>query len=135
MPLVHISLKRERSGAERRAIADAVHAALVSALGVPPDDRFQIVSSRFDDVFYDPGFLGIARGDDLVIVQVHLSSGRSVAQKKALFAAVAEGLGQRGVRPEDVFVNLVETARENWSFGHGLAQYADAPPPHLAATA
>ena len=29
-----------------------------------------------------------------------------------------------GVRPEDVFVNLVEVAKENWSLGHGLAQYA-----------
>jgi hypothetical protein len=29
-----------------------------------------------------------------------------------------------GVRPEDVLVNLVEVAKENWSFGSGIAQYA-----------
>ena len=28
-----------------------------------------------------------------------------------------------GLRPEDVFVNLVETGTESWSFGHGEAQY------------
>ncbi|KMO37727.1 hypothetical protein VQ02_12960 [Methylobacterium variabile] len=135
MPLVHISLKRERPPEERRAIADAVHAALTQSIGVPADDRFQVVSSRFDDLIYDPGYLGVARSDGLVIVQIQLSTGRSVAQKKALFRAVADNLGAAGVRPEDVFVTLVEIARENWSFGNGIAHYADAAPPHLAATA
>jgi hypothetical protein len=39
---------------------------------------------------------------------------------------------EQGVRQEDVFINLVEVVRENWSFGNGIPQYADAPPPHLA---
>jgi phenylpyruvate tautomerase PptA (4-oxalocrotonate tautomerase family) len=25
---------------------------------------------------------------------------------------------------EDVFINLVEVKKENWSFGNGIAQYA-----------
>ena len=41
------------------------------------------------------------------------------------FMTTARLLGQSpGIRPEDVFVNLVEVARENWSLGNGLAQYA-----------
>ncbi|TGD96578.1 tautomerase family protein [Methylobacterium nonmethylotrophicum] len=135
MPLVTLTLKRDRSPDERRAIADAVHAALVGSIGIPPDDRFQVISSRFDEVIYDPAYLGIARSDGLVMVQVHLSTGRSVAQKKALFAAIAQNLGVVGVRPEDVLVTLVEIARENWSFGNGIAQYADVAPPHLAGAA
>jgi len=135
MPLVTITLKRNRPADERRAIADAVHAALVGSIGIPADDRFQVVSSQVDDVIYDPAYLGIHRTDDLVMIQVHLSTGRSVTQKKALFAAIAEKLGALGTRPEDVLVTLVEIARENWSFGHGLATYADVPPPHLAGSA
>ena len=135
MPLVTVTLKRNRPAEERRAIADAVHAALVDSIGIPADDRFQVVSSGFDDVIYDPAYLGISRTDDLVMVQVHLSTGRSVAQKKALFAAIAANLGALGIRPEDVLVTLVEMARENWSFGHGLTTYADLPPPHLAGAA
>ncbi|AWN48856.1 tautomerase family protein [Methylobacterium terrae] len=135
MPLVTITLKRDRSPDERRAIADAVHAAMVDSIGIPPDDRFQVVSSQFDDVIYDPGYLGIARTDDLVMIQIHLSTGRSVAQKKALFSAIAGNLGALGTRPEDVLVTLVEIARENWSFGNGLATYADVAPPHLAGRA
>jgi 4-oxalocrotonate tautomerase len=38
-----------------------------------------------------------------------------------LVGAVANQL--RG-RPDDIVINLVEVAKENWSFGHGIAQYA-----------
>jgi 4-oxalocrotonate tautomerase len=54
-----------------------------------------------------------------------VSSTRGVDQKKALYRRVAERLAKKpGLRPQDVFINLVEVARENWSFGEGEAQYA-----------
>jgi 4-oxalocrotonate tautomerase len=82
---------------------------------------------------YDPDYLGIKRTDAVVIIQITLASGRTVEQKKALFKSIAELLAaEQGVRIEDVFINLVEVALENWSSGNGIAQYADAPPPHLA---
>jgi 4-oxalocrotonate tautomerase len=28
-----------------------------------------------------------------------------------------------GLKPDDIFVNLVEVKREDWSFGGGIAQY------------
>ena len=74
---------------------------------------------------FDRHYLGISRSDGVVFVQITLSVGRSVEQKKALFAAIVRNLGQRpGIRNEDVFVNLVEVVKENWSFGNGVAQYA-----------
>ena len=77
------------------------------------------------DLIYDASYLGIARGDGVLLIQITLSAGRSVALKKALFARIAERLKESpGVRPEDVFVNLVEVAKENWSFDNGIAQYA-----------
>jgi 4-oxalocrotonate tautomerase len=66
------------------------------------------------------------------MIQITLASGRTVELKKALFKTIAEFLAkEQGFRKEDVFINLVETSRENWSFGNGIAQYADSPPPHL----
>jgi 4-oxalocrotonate tautomerase family enzyme len=60
-----------------------------------------------------------------VIIQITANSGRTVEQKKALFTRIAELLSEKpGLRKEDVFVNLVEVAKENWSFGNGVAQYA-----------
>jgi 4-oxalocrotonate tautomerase len=132
MPFVRIYVKEGVPAARRRAYGDAVHAALQATVNVPADDHFQVITSHADDLIYDPGFLGIARGEGIVFVQITLSFGRSVAQKQALFAAIADGLAAAGARREDAVVILNEVARENWSFGNGIAQYVVAPPPHLA---
>ena len=125
MPLVRISLRSGKSPEYRRAIADAVHEALVAIANVPPQDRFQIVSEHgADGLIYDPEYLGIHRTDDIVIVQVIWNLGRTLETKKLLYARMAELVKERvGLRPEDLFVNLVEVVKENWSFGNGIAQY------------
>jgi hypothetical protein len=122
MPLVRIDLRRGRPPAERRAIADAVHAGLVEAIGIPAQDRFQIVTER-DDLVFDPGYLGIARSEGVVFVQIVISVGRTVEQRTAIFRNIAARLPP-SVRPEDLLINVVETERANWSFGDGIAQYA-----------
>ena len=44
--------------------------------------------------------------------------------KKTFYKTSAERLhAELQVRMEDVFVNLVEVKKENWSFGNGIAQY------------
>lgn len=128
MPLVRISLHAGKPAAYRRALGDAVHRALVETVGVPPLDRFQVLSEHErGDLVYDPQYLGIRRSDDIVIVQITFSAGRTLAQKRALYRRIAENLhAAAGVRPEDVWINLVEVPRENWSFGNGLASYAPA---------
>jgi phenylpyruvate tautomerase PptA (4-oxalocrotonate tautomerase family) len=134
MPLVRIALRRDTPAATRRAIGDAIQQAMVETINVPRDDRFHIFSEHDGDTLvYDPGYLGIPRDNGFVAIQITLSTGRSLAQKKALFRRIAELIAAHGVRPENVFINLIETAKENWSFGNGIAQYAEAPPPHLAA--
>jgi phenylpyruvate tautomerase PptA (4-oxalocrotonate tautomerase family) len=60
-----------------------------------------------------------------VFIQLTLNAGRSLEQKKGFYKAVADGLHERlGLRREDVLINLVEVAKENWSFGNGVASYA-----------
>jgi phenylpyruvate tautomerase PptA (4-oxalocrotonate tautomerase family) len=131
MPFVRISLKQARTPNQRRAIADAVHAALQSAVGVPAGDRFQAIETLGDDLIVDPRFLGIERDDGAVLIEIHLSFGRSVEKKQALYRAIAENLEQAGVEKRNVFVHLIETALENWSFGEGVAQYVVKPPAHV----
>jgi 4-oxalocrotonate tautomerase len=130
MPLARISLRRGKPAPYRKAIRDSIYEAMREAYAVPEDDRFMVMSEHGDDEFdYNPRYFGIDRGDDLVIIQLTVSNTRTVAQKKALYRAIVERLGKSpGVRPQDVFINLVEVTKENWSFGHGEAQYADAQP-------
>lgn len=132
MPFVRIDLKSTTTIEQRKAIADAAHAGLVDAIGIPPDDRFQIIATHEDALIYDRGYLGINRSDALVMVEIHLSVGRSLEQKRALYAAIADRLGAIGVARQDVFIHLVETTVHNWSFGNGEAQYADRLPQHVA---
>jgi 4-oxalocrotonate tautomerase len=126
MPLIRISLKRGKSSAYRKALADGVYLSLRDTFNVPEDDLFVTISEHEEDnFFYGANYLGIERSDDLVIIQITVSNTRTVEQKKALFQQIARRLGESpGLRSEDVFINLIEVEKENWSFGHGIAQYA-----------
>ncbi len=126
MPLVRISLIEGKPESHLRKISDAVHCGLVETIAIPAQDRFHIITEHNKSHFvYDPQYLNVARTDDLVIIQITLSQGRTVEVRKALYKRVVELVSQEaGLRPEDVFINLVEVAKENWSFGNGIAQYA-----------
>jgi phenylpyruvate tautomerase PptA (4-oxalocrotonate tautomerase family) len=128
MPLVRISLVKGKPETYRRKVGDAVHRALVEALGVPPLDRFQLVTEHEPgDLVYDSNYLGIARSSDLVIIQITLSAGRTLEQKRSLYRRIAANLAAAvGLRPQDAWINLVEVGKENWSFGNGVASYAPA---------
>ena len=125
MPLVRISVIRGKPAAPLPSLGKAVHRALVEAVGVPENDRFQVLGEHApDELVYDPEYLGIARTDGIVLIDITFSTGRSLEQKRLLFRAIAERLSELGVRREDVLVALTEVARENWSFGNGIASYA-----------
>lgn len=128
MPLVRISLLRGRAPEVRRRLGAAVHRALVEAFQVPEQVRFQIITEHDpEDLVFDPDYLRVERSDGIVVVQITVSAGRSLERKRALYRLVAEYLARdAGVRPQDAWVNLVEVAKENWSFGEGLASYAPA---------
>lgn len=125
MPFVSISLRQGTAPEYRRAIADGVHQAMIEAIAIPPDDRFQVINEySLENLIYDAQYLGVKRSDRVVFVHITLSAGRKPPQKRALYKRITELLGKSpGVRPEDVVIALVEVAWENWSFGNGVAQY------------
>lgn len=126
MPLVNISMRAGKPGGYRQAVFDGIYRAMRETFDVPDDDQFMTITEHDSDNFrYSASYLGVARSDDLVIVQITASNTRSFEQKKALFRRLAEVLAEcPGLRPEDVFVSFIEVAKANRSLGHGLAQYA-----------
>ena len=126
MPLARIDLVKGKSADYRKTIGEVVYQAMVETLKAPKDDRFQIIAEHAGgDFIVDPNYLGIHRSKDCVIVQLTLNEGRTLDQKRAFYQAVAMGLHQQlDLRPQDLFVNLVEVKKENWSFGNGEAQQA-----------
>lgn len=126
MPLARIDLVEGKSAEYRRTIGEVVYEAIVSALGAPKDDRFQIITEHpAGDLILDPTYLGIQRTPDCIVIQLTMNAGRTLEKKQAFYKQVADGLHERlGLRREDVFISLVEVVKENWSFGNGEAQYA-----------
>jgi 4-oxalocrotonate tautomerase len=126
MPLVRIDLRRGKSPAYLTALRNGIYQAMRESFNVPENDRFILIRQHDADEFdCDPNYLDIARSDDLVIVQITCNNTRNVEQKQALYRCIVERMSDNpGLRPEDVFINLVEVPKENWSFGNGIAQYA-----------
>ena len=117
MPLGRISLRKGKPAAYRRAILDGIYGALRDTFDVPDEDRFLVVTQLdAEDFDYSRSYLGIERSDDFVLIQLTVSNTRGVE----LLA------DDPGLRPQDVFINLVEVLPENWSFGNGIAQYVKA---------
>ena len=125
MPLIRISMRRGRPASHPAAIVDGVYRALRATFEVPENDLFAVVHQHEAEEFvFDANFFGFQRSAGLVMIQIEVDNTRGVTQKKALFAAIAANLQQEpGLKPDDIFVNLLEVKREDWSFGGGIAQY------------
>jgi phenylpyruvate tautomerase PptA (4-oxalocrotonate tautomerase family) len=126
MPLVRISLMKGRAEGFGKKVGEVVYRSMVDTINVPAKDNFQVITEHDkNSLIYDPGYLGVPRTDGVIFIQITLNEGRTVELKKVFYRTVAERLHKDlGVRLEDVFINLVEVKKENWSFGNGVAQYA-----------
>ncbi|KVH45746.1 tautomerase family protein [Burkholderia diffusa] len=125
MPLTRIAIREGKPAAYRAALVDGVHRALMHTFNVPEDDIFMVVTEHSAENFvFGRHYLDIERSDDLVMIQITANNTRTLEQKQALYRTIAENLArQPGVRPQDVFISLVEVLKEDWSFGNGIAQY------------
>src|SRR5215813_7029994 len=124
MPLVRIDLPQSIDARAARDIGEAINKAMMEIINVPAGDKFQIITrSAAEGRNVTPEYLGVRYSDGLILIQITLNQGRSVELKKAFYKRVANDLARLGVRKEDVVINLVEVAKENWSFGNGEMQY------------
>ena len=127
MPLVTLTLAKERSREFTSAILDGVHRSLV-ANGVPETDRFQRVLTLDETSFrYDARYPDVlsARGGDFVLIEILWSVGRNVKVKRKVTADIVAALARDpGLDPEQVMIVFVETAWENWAFAGGRLLHA-----------
>jgi 4-oxalocrotonate tautomerase len=126
MPLARIDIRKNASVELVRVISEAVYKAMVDVANVPLHDKFQIVSRHAEDeiIYPQEGYLGLNYTRDLIIIQVTWVGGRSTEVKKKFFRQIADDIHAKGgIRKEDVWINLIDTNREDWSFGNGEMQY------------
>ncbi len=127
MPLVRINLSKSASAETIRTVSEVIYDAMINVASVPANDKFQIITRHADDELVYPaeGYLGVTYTPGIVFIQVTWNAGRTIEVKKAFYKAVAEGISKKTeVRIQDVFISLIDVAREDWSFGNGEMQYA-----------
>jgi phenylpyruvate tautomerase PptA (4-oxalocrotonate tautomerase family) len=127
MPFVRIDLMRGKSVQFRKTLGEIVYKAMRDVINVPDGDKFQVITEHApEDLNVSESYLGNQYSKDVILIQITLNLGRSIELKKAFYKRIVDDAHEQlKVRPDDVVINLVETAKENWSFGNGVAQYAD----------
>jgi len=127
MPLAKIHvLEGQYDEARLARVSSAVQDGLVSTLGIPPDDFFQIIHVLPRSQFlHTPSFLGLNYSADLILLELTFISGRPRETRRGLLKALNDGVvSAAGVSPDDLFTVIHEIPGENVSFGRGLAQRA-----------
>jgi 4-oxalocrotonate tautomerase len=127
MPLARIDISKSASDELIRIVSEAVYRAMVEVANVPAHDKFQVINRHSADemIYPQEGYLGLNYIPGLIIIQVTWVGGRSTDVKKKFYRQIADEIHEKGgVRKQDVWINLVDTAREDWSFGNGEMQYA-----------
>ena len=122
MPFIRTAVPQETNQATRELIVASIHNALVSAIGMPEDELFNLLSDYTADSFmFSRSFNGIARSDKVICIEITMRRGRSDAMKKAMYAAIAANLAKRAdISPKDVFIFTHENDYSDWSVGNGV---------------
>lgn len=124
MPILHVSMETGKPAVYRKAILDSLYQALRSALDVPEGDEFMTITEHDDANFRHGNAFGVERSSDTLYIAVTLFDTRNIEHKDVLFRRIAALFTESpGVRPEDIFINIYETPKENWSVGHGEMQF------------
>jgi len=124
MPLIRVDLIEGRSPDEIKTLLDAIQRALVSVFKIPKRDRYQIVHEHRPSHFVvEDTSLGITRTDKCVVIQITTRPREREAKERFYKLLCRELEGACGIQASDVVVSMVTNSDEDWSFGHGRAQF------------
>jgi len=126
MPRTTISIIEGKPSEFKESLFECIYTAMVETFDVPENDMFMTISEHKTENFcYGKSYLNIERTDELIMIEIICNNTRSVQQKQNLYKKIAENLHKKlNIRVEDIFINILECIKENWSFGYGIAQYA-----------
>jgi len=108
--IIIYSLRQNLAG-RKKAISDALHACITSALGLPVDKRFHRYIALEEEDFVHPS----DRSSRYTIVEISMFEGRTKETKKELIRAIFHRFEvELGLAPQDVEITIHESPKENW---------------------
>lgn len=119
MPFAQIEVRRPYSPPEEVAILDAVHAALVAAFLIPPQDRhLRLLSHEPHRFAVSPT---LTQPEYFTLVSIDCFAGRSVQAKRNLYAEIVTRLAALGIPGDHISIVLRESEAQNWGLRAGQA--------------
>ncbi|HWG80332.1 MAG TPA: tautomerase family protein [Stellaceae bacterium] len=117
MPDVLVEVRGSWLGPRKPRFLEAIHAALVDAIRIPPDDKVLRLVEHAPENFIIPG----DKGGHYTRIEITMFAGRSLDAKRKLYQAVVRNLEPFGVPGADIKIVLVEVPAENWGIRGGHA--------------
>lgn len=123
MPLVNVFLKEGKSQDYLQSVRLAIHNALMTAWGIPEHDCFQIIhEKKIEHLYIDPSMWNMKRTDNVIVLQI-VSTPRTKDMKLAFYQLLSNNLQNVvQLKPDNLFISIVNNQPEDWSFGYGKAQ-------------
>ena len=124
MPFLRFDLIEGRTDQELATLLDATHRVVLRTFHVPKGDRYQIVHEHKPSrIRIEDTGLGISRSDEVVFLHI-TTRPRTTEEKTDFYRELCSELQVACIiAPADVIVTFVENSDEDWSFGHGRAQF------------
>ncbi len=121
MPFIRTNVHHQTTPAQREAIVDGIHQALVESIGMPTDELFNMVAEyKPGEFFFSRSFNGYARSERPVVIEITMRRGRSDAMKRELYRLIGVKLqAQAQIDPSDLFIFTHENDYSDWSVGGG----------------
>src|SRR6266478_4907689 len=111
MPVAKIHvLEGQYDEARLGKLSKAIQDALMSALGVPPDDFFQIIHILPRSQFrHTPSFVGLTYSDDLIVLEITFIAGRAREKRLGLLKTLNDRVvAAAGISPDDLLITFYE---------------------------
>lgn len=120
MAIVRVDFSNSQPAEFASIASGVINSTMQEVLGVPPKENY-IVCQGYpkEAILHAPGICQPDRLEKIVFVQITLNQGRTAELKAKFFSELNKKLVSTGyLQSENIFINLVEVARENWSFGN-----------------
>ena len=118
MAIVRVDFAQSQPAGFAQRVAQVIDATMQRVLSIPSSENY-IVCQPFSNgaTFHAPAHCSADRLEKIVFIQITLNQGRSPELKNTFFQQLKLALVDTQLLTVDnIFINLVEVARENWSF-------------------
>lgn len=123
MPFVKIMIDKSIVKENKEVISNSIHNSLIECFKIPIKDKFQVfIDVDKENLVFPDEYLGNSYSN-ILFIYITCKGGRTNEQKRKLYELCAKSICEKTkIKKDDIFITIVESDQNNWSFGNGIAQ-------------